>query len=234
MESATTPFPPVYRLLSTVYPKERMLLAIDTATTRASIALHDGRTLRSECTWEAVNRHTTTLAARIAQMLEDSNLTPATLTAVAVCIGPGSYTGVRIGVALAKGMAIARQLPLIGIPTLDILVAALPADERPLYAVFAAGRQRAGFARYRWGEAGWSADTEVTMGTWAELFAQIDEPALLVGEIETAELPTHTHLAIPAPARHLRRAGFLADLAWARLRAGQTDDPALLQPLYAK
>lgn len=211
-----------------------MLLAIDTATTRASIALHDGRTLRSECTWEAVNRHTTTLAVRIAQMLEASDLTPADLTAVAVCIGPGSYTGVRIGVALAKGIAVARQLPLIGVPTLDILAAAQPPDDRPLYAVFAAGRQRAGFARYRWGDAGWRADTEVTMGTWADLFTQIDEPVLLVGEIETASLPANTQITIPAPALHLRRAGFLADLAWARLRAGQTDDPAMLQPLYAR
>jgi len=211
-----------------------MLLAIDTATTRASIALHDGRTLRSECTWEAVNRHTTTLAARIAQMLEASDLPPADLTAVAVCIGPGSYTGVRIGVALAKGVAVARQLPLIGIPTLDILAAAQPADERPLYTVFAAGRQRAGCARYRWSDSGWRAETEVTMGTWGELFAQIDEPALLVGEIEAANLPATTQLAIPASALHMRRAGFLADLAWTRLRAGQTDDPATLQPLYAR
>ncbi len=211
-----------------------MLLAIDTATARASIALHDGKTLRSECTWEAVNRHTTTLAARISQMLDASEVTPAYLTAIAVCIGPGSYTGVRIGVALAKGMAVARQLPLIGIPTLDILVAAQPADDRPLYAVFVAGRQRAGFARYRWSDGCWRAETEISMATWAELFAQIEEPALLVGEIETANLPANTQLAIPAPALHLRRAGFLADLAWARLRAGQTDDPTLLQPLYAR
>ncbi|MBN2005443.1 MAG: tRNA (adenosine(37)-N6)-threonylcarbamoyltransferase complex dimerization subunit type 1 TsaB [Anaerolineae bacterium] len=211
-----------------------MLLAIDTATTRASIALHDGQTLRSECTWEAVNRHTTTLAARIAQMLEASDLTCADLTAVAICIGPGSYTGVRIGVALAKGMAVARQLPLIGIPTLDILAAAQPPDDRPLYAIFAAGRQRAGFARYRKDEDGWHAETEVTVATWEELFAQIEEPAQLVGEIETANLPANTQLTIPAPALHLRRAGFLADLAWARLRGGQTNDPALLQPLYAR
>ncbi|MGC9393803.1 MAG: tRNA (adenosine(37)-N6)-threonylcarbamoyltransferase complex dimerization subunit type 1 TsaB [Anaerolineae bacterium] len=215
-----------------------MLLAIDTATVRASIALHDGQTLRSECTWEAPNRHTVTLAARIVQSLEASEITPADLTAVAVCIGPGSYTGVRIGVALAKGMAVARQLPLIGVPTLDILTAAQPADDRPLYAVFAAGRKRAGFARYRWSDDGWHAETEVSIATWAEFFAQIDEPALLVGEIETADLPTSaaTNMAftIPTPARHLRRAGFLADLAWTRLRDGQTDDPATLQPLYAR
>lgn len=217
-----------------------MLLAIDTATARASIALHDGQTLRSECTWEAANRHTTTLAARITQMLSDTShrsgaaITPADLTAVAVCIGPGSYTGVRIGVALAKGIVSALQLPLVGIPTLDILAAAQPADERPMYAIFAAGRRRAGFARYRWSAGSWRVETEIVIGTWTELFTQIDESAILVGEFETADLPTNTQFATPVPALHLRRAGFLADLAWARLRTGQTDDPAMLQPLYAR
>jgi tRNA threonylcarbamoyladenosine biosynthesis protein TsaB len=211
-----------------------MLLAIDTATSRASIALHDGQTLRSECTWEAANRHTATLAARIAQSLEASEITAADLTAVAVCIGPGSYTGVRIGVAMAKGMAISRQLPLVGVSTLDILAAAQPADDRPLYAIFAAGRKRAGYARYRWGDGVWRAETEVAVVTWDEFIAQIDEPALCVGELETADLPSQAHITRPAPAHHLRRAGFLADLAWARLRTGQTDDPATLRPLYAR
>lgn len=211
-----------------------MLLAIDTATTRASIALHDGQTLRSECTWEATNRHTTTLTARITQSLEASEVTAADLTAVAICIGPGSYTGVRIGVAFAKGLAVSRQLPLIGVSTLDILAAAQPADDKPLYAVFAAGRKRAGYARYRWEDGFWRTETEVVVVTWDELIAQIDEPALLVGEIEMAYLPSHVQIMLPAPAYHLRRAGFLADLAWGRLRAGQTDDPPTLQPLYAR
>ncbi|HQE94191.1 MAG TPA: tRNA (adenosine(37)-N6)-threonylcarbamoyltransferase complex dimerization subunit type 1 TsaB [Anaerolineae bacterium] len=211
-----------------------MLLAIDTATARASIALHDGQTLRSECTWEATQRHTTTLAAHIAQMFETSAVTSADLTAVAVCIGPGSHTGVRVGVALAKGMAISCQLPLIGVSTLDILASAQPADDKPLYAVFAAGRKRAGYARYRWADGLWRAETEVAVVSWDELSARIVEPAVLVGEIEAVALPVPASITLPAPACHLRRAGFLADLAWGRLRAGDIDDPATLQPLYAR
>ncbi|HOT90221.1 MAG TPA: tRNA (adenosine(37)-N6)-threonylcarbamoyltransferase complex dimerization subunit type 1 TsaB [Anaerolineae bacterium] len=211
-----------------------MLLAIDTATIRASIALHDGQTLRSECTWEAADRHTQTLATRITDMLTASEMTAAELTAIGVCIGPGSYTGARIGLAFAKGLAASCQLPLVGVQTLDILAAALPPDDRPLYAVFAAGRRRAGFARYRCTDGTWHAETEVVIATWPELLAQITEPSLLVGEIEAADVSAHPHIALPASAYHLRRAGFLADLAWARLRAGQTDDPATLQPLYAR
>ncbi len=215
-----------------------MLLAIDTATARASIALHDGATLRAECTWEAANRHTVTLAARSEQLLAASEVGPDALTALAVCTGPGSYTGVRIGVAFAKGMAQGRQLPLVGVSTLDILTSAQPRDERPLYALFAAGRQRVGYARYRWEGAGWQAETTVFVVTWAEFLQQVQAPALVLGEIEPAGRKALHELdapiELPPPARHLRRAGFLADLAWERIRAGQLDDPALLLPIYAK
>ena len=57
-------------------------------------------------------------------------------------LGPGSFTGLRIGLALAKGMALARHLPVIGVPTLDILAAAQPVREENLVAILLAGRGR--------------------------------------------------------------------------------------------
>jgi len=214
-----------------------MLLAIDTATARASIALHDGTNLRAECTWEAVNRHTVTLMPRIIQMLETSEITLDDVSVLAVCIGPGSYTGVRIGVATAKGIASARALPLVGVTTLDILVAAQPQDARPLYALFAAGRKRVGYIRYRWQNAAWQSATEIALATWPEFAAQVTEPTLIVGEISQTGhdiLCANKYAVLPAPAWHLRRAGFLADRAWQRVRAGQTDAAATLRPIYAR
>jgi tRNA threonylcarbamoyladenosine biosynthesis protein TsaB len=215
-----------------------MLLALDTATQRASIALHDGMVLRAECTWESANRHTVTLLPRVVQMLEASELTPDDLTAIGVCIGPGSYTGVRIGVAVAKGLASARKLPLVGITTLDILAAAQPEDSRPLYAVFTAGRTRVGYARYRWREGAWTAETGVQVVTWKELTGAIQAPGILVGELgNSGREALHRlsgRLKIPAPAHHLRRSGYLADLAWARVRVNQVDAPSALLPLYAR
>lgn len=213
------------------------MLAIDTATSRASIALHDGHTVHGECTWEASNRHTVTLIPHIVDMLDAAGSAVAELAAVAVCIGPGSYTGVRIGVAVAKGIAMTQQIPLAGITTLDILTAAQPQDDRPMLALFAAGRRRTGYARYRWQEGGWHVESDVAIATWAELAAAITEPTLVVGEISSAgqELLGKTgHAILPQPAWHVRRAGYLADIAWARLRANEADDPATLMPLYAR
>ena len=215
-----------------------MLLALDSASLRASIAIHDGTTLRAECTWESSNRHTVTLLPRVVQLLASSNLTPQDLTAIGVCIGPGSYTGVRIGVALAKGLASSRKLSLVGVTTLDILAAAQPQDSRPLYVIFAAGRRRVGFARYRWREAGWRSETGVQVVSWEELPGRLELPAILVGEIEPpgreALRNLFGRLEIPAPAHHLRRAGYLADIAWQRLRDNQVDAPSALLPLYAR
>lgn len=220
-----------------------MLLALDTATQRASIALHDGTTLHAECTWEAASQHTVTLLPHIVQLLQNSALSADDITAIGVCIGPGSYTGVRIGVSVAKGLASARKLPLVGITTLDVLAASQPQDDRVLYPIFAAGRNRVGFARYRYrvGRSfpnGWQAETGVQVVPWRQFAEQLDLPAIVVGEIEPAGRealrPLFGRVEIPEPARHLRRAGYLADIAWRRLRANQVDAPSALLPLYAR
>lgn len=112
-----------------------MLLALDTATRMASLALHDGQRLCYEATWQADRQHTVQLAARLATALEELGLPPERLSGVAVTIGPGSFTGLRVGVALAKGLAMARSLPLLGVPTLDVVAVAQGRDQRPLVAV---------------------------------------------------------------------------------------------------
>ena len=221
-----------------------MLLAIDTATSWASIALHDGAMVRGECTWEAVNRHTVTLLPRVDQMLAAADIAPADLTALAVCEGPGSYTGVRIGVSVAKGLAVTLGVPLIGVPTLDILVAAQPPDPRVLYALFSAGRMRVGYARYRWREGAWRTEDPIAIATWEELAQRIEqevpplESALVVGELPALGREALRSLGervdIPPAARHVRRAGFLAEAAWTQLRVYGSQDLTTVQPRYAR
>jgi tRNA threonylcarbamoyladenosine biosynthesis protein TsaB len=178
------------------------------------------------------------LVPRINQILEASEITANDLSAVAICIGPGSYTGVRIGVAVAKGLASAQKIPLIGVSTLNILVSGFPQDARPLYAIYAAGRKRIGYARYRWLEDSWEAETSVAVVEWSELAEQMVLPAIVLGELSSLGLESlralYGRIEIPAPAQHLRRAGFLADIAWERLRSNQVDDPSALTPIYTR
>ncbi|MCS7177685.1 MAG: tRNA (adenosine(37)-N6)-threonylcarbamoyltransferase complex dimerization subunit type 1 TsaB [Anaerolineae bacterium] len=212
-----------------------MLLALDTATRFASLALHDGRVVRYEATWEAGRQHTTQLMPKVVSALEELGTGPEALSAVAVALGPGSFTGLRVGLAIAKGLALAREIPLVGIPTLDILAAAQGQSRHPLLAVVQAGRGRLCVARYRWRE-GWQRREGPFLTTWEHLLASITQPVLLCGEIDERgyqmiEGQSEPITVLP-PACCLRRAGFLAELAWERLRRGETDDLATLAPLY--
>lgn len=213
-----------------------MLIALDTATRYASIALRDAVGLRGECTWEATNRHTATLVPRLVSLMEESGVTMEDVKAVAVCHGPGSYTGVRIGLAVAKGIAMARQLPLIAVSTLDILASAQPPDPRLLIAVFSAGRRRIGYAPYRWEQNRWQAQAPVVLTDWDTFVTHLDEDCLVVGELDAEALAKLRLLGdkveIPPTSRHLRRAGFLADIAWQRWQSGALDDVFTLTPLY--
>lgn len=223
-----------------------MLLAIDTATRVISMALHDGKTLLAEKTWLAGNQHGTQLAPTVATMLDQCEVAVEELTAVAASVGPGSFTGLRIGVAFAKGIAAVQGLPLVGITSLDTLAAGQPQypSRFALIAVAEAGRGRIIVQTYRWGKNQWVSRAEARLMDWDELLTKIDGPAYITGEVSpigqeaiaaasTQDLPVY----LVPPVYRLRRAGFMAELAWAHLDEAQDVsrfDPALLIPIYLK
>lgn len=220
-----------------------MLLAIDTATRLMSLAIHDGLDLLAEESWYTDNNHTAELAPAIRAMLNRCGLAVEDLTALGVSTGPGSFTGLRIGIAHAKGMATGRKLPLVGVSTLDTLASAQPPYPRhALITVVEAGRGRVIAATYRWGSGAWLHRGEPRLMTWESLLENIDGPAYITGTISPAgreavyaaqddELP----VKLVSGAMRLRRAGFLAETALARLaESPEAHDPARLVPLYVK
>ena len=214
-----------------------MLLAIDTATQIASLALHDGGRLWAEETWQSANKHTVELMPAIVRTCERAGVVPEALSAVAVSIGPGSFTGLRIGISVAKGLALARSIPLVGVPTLDV-VACPHYDQRlPICAVIQAGRGKLCVGFYRKKRGRWYRAGDHKLATLPELVTRIEGKTLFCGELgpEEAEYLTQ-HLAeqaiLASPASSLRRAGFLAELAWERLCQDDHDDPATLSPIY--
>ena len=205
-----------------------MLLAIDTATRWTGLALYDGVDVVAEQGWRAHNRQTIELAPAVAEMLKRAGETVDTLDALAVALGPGSYTGLRIGLGFAKGLALANSLSLIGVPTLDIVAAGQPELDGELVVVAEAGRRRISAARYQW---------KARKG-WTALLKRVEPPVTFSGEISEAarrliRLAGRDYRALP-PAARVRRAATLAEMGWRRLRRGQVDDPAALTPLYFK
>lgn len=213
-----------------------MILAIDTATRFISIALHDGDAVVAESAWRTLDRHTVELAPAVQALMHRSGVAPGDLSGVAVAIGPGSFTGLRIGLGLAKGLALAQGLKVWGAPTLDILAFAQPPRPEPMIAALQAGRGKIAAAAYRWQADAWGAQAEPRVTDWASLAAGIREPTYVCGEIDPPGLAALRRLRgralIARPAHAVRRAAFLAELAWARARAGESDDPARLAPIY--
>ena len=214
-----------------------MLLAIDTATKWTGLALHNGRVIVAEAGWYSKNNQTVELAPAVENMLKQSGISANDLSGIAVAIGPGSYTGLRIGLGFAKGLVLANQTKLIGVPTLDILAAAMPRSEGHLVVVAEAGRSRVCSGRYEWTVGkGWESSTEPTISAWDQLIDEVEPPATFTGEISPTSAKmirsAKKDLQVTSAARSLRRAGYLAEIGWKRLKRGWTDDPGDLAPYY--
>jgi tRNA threonylcarbamoyladenosine biosynthesis protein TsaB len=213
-----------------------MLLAVDTSTQSIGVALYDGVQILSEMVWVSDQYHTVELAPTVESLMDRSGVSSSELRVVAVALGPGSFTGLRIGLAFAKGMALAKHLDIIGIPTLDILAASQPLDELPMAAVLHAGRGRLAVGWYKKSSNAWKSMDDVQVKTSRELAAGIKSPTIVCGELTAEEQRIfrrkRKNVILHSPAQCLRRPSFLAELGWQRWRKGQNDDPAALTPIY--
>ncbi len=220
-----------------------MLLAIDTATDWAGIALYDPETgtIRYEQTWWARKRHTSSLLPHIDAALHDQGISRAALRGIAIAIGPGSYTGLRVGLSLAKGMALALDVPLVGVPTLDVVAYPYRHVAETVCAIIQAGRTRVCWAVYTPEDRATPADGYHLddVPTVAQALAAREVPVFVCGEVTPAAAQVFRdtlgpRVRVASPADGLRRAGFLAEMGWAALESGRVDDPATLTPIYLR
>ncbi|OGN93069.1 MAG: tRNA (adenosine(37)-N6)-threonylcarbamoyltransferase complex dimerization subunit type 1 TsaB [Chloroflexi bacterium RBG_13_50_21] len=214
-----------------------MLLAIDTSTRNVGIAIYDGIQVLCETTWASHDYHTVELAPAISDTLSRAGLAIQDLKLLAVATGPGSFTGLRIGIAVAKGIALACHLPIIGIPTLDIVAESQPISlGLPLAAVLQAGRGRLAVGWYTATDARWQLNPPVEIMEALILSRHIHEPTLVCGELneeqQHALARKYKNVILASPAHSVRRPALLAELAWNRWLSGDVDDPATISPTY--
>jgi len=213
-----------------------MLLAIDTSSRFVGIALYNGIQVVSDVVWSTKDYHTVELAPAVERTLARVDLKFSDLKILAIATGPGSYTGLRIGLAFVKGLSLAGQLPVIGIRTFDILAAAQPMLDMQMVTVLRAGRGRlaAGWYRPRKGE--WLPTDKLEVITPEELSSKITSPTYICGELSSEERRLlgrkRKKVTLASPARSVRHPSNLAELAWKRWRTKQVDDPFTLAPVY--
>lgn len=213
-----------------------MLLAVDTSSRIIGVALYDGLRVLGETVWASDDYHTVELAPAVAETVARAGYQIKDLQAVAVATGPGSFTGLRIGLALAKGLALARHLPMVGVRSLDVLAAAQPVRDMPLVATLQIGRGRLAAGWYEARAGTWRPTGEISVVTAEALAEAINHPTMVSGEMTSEERRILSrkkkNVILASPAHSMRRPSFLAELAWHRWQAGQIDDPVTLSPFY--
>ncbi|MCS6889359.1 MAG: tRNA (adenosine(37)-N6)-threonylcarbamoyltransferase complex dimerization subunit type 1 TsaB [Chloroflexus sp.] len=213
-----------------------MLLAIDTATALTGLALYGPHGPLAESVWESGRNHTAQLLPQIDTLLRYAGATPADVTVIAVGLGPGSWSGLRVGLSLAKGMALAGDLPLIGMSTLEALAYQYLPTTLPVYPLIRLGRERYATAPFMARDRleRLAPDRNLTLG---ELCAVVSGRAFFCGDLDAATIAglqrgLGDRAVFPLPAARLRRPSFLAELAWQRHLEQRYDDVATLEPIY--
>ena len=212
-----------------------MLLAIDTSTRYAGVALADEERVVSCRVWYSNMNHTMELMPQIAESLEAQDIDVASLEGVAVALGPGGFSALRVGMSVAKGLAMTGRTKIVGVGTLDLEAFPFLDSGLPVCALLEAGRNELASAHFApVGER----TKEDIICPLEEILETITEPLLICGEgvhgrtQQIKEMLGRLAVVVqPSPAARLWS---LLAIARQRLESGQVDDLADLQPYYLR
>lgn len=211
------------------------LLAIDTSTEAASLALNSG-TRSHLASWHSGRRQSTEVLVQIDRLMRSAGILATDLDGVAVALGPGSFTGLRVGLSLGKGFALGARIPIVGIPTLEAIALPWLMAGVSVVAVLPAGRRRLVWQRFDASGAPHPCQSEPMNTTVAEFVAQVAESGIqaIVGEFPDLLLEHQHESDVPllTTSQLVPRIGAVASLGRYRLDMDDGDDLASLEPIY--
>ena len=215
-----------------------LLLAFETSAKAGSVALHDGTKLLGESYCNTGMTHSQTLMTMAEDLLKNCGHTPQDVTAVAVAAGPGSFTGVRIGVAAAKGFAWGLDIPCHGVSTLEAMALNLGVHSGYVLPVMDARREQVYTAMFHAVDGKLERKCQDRALAIADLYEEIknlSEPIFLVGDGSILCYNTLKEqvpaLILPGEHRMHQRA---AGVALAALAQPDSGDGAALTPNYLR
>lgn len=215
------------------------ILALESSAVAASAALCEDETLIAQAFQNSGLTHSQTLLPMVEHLLQGCSLTPADLDLIAVAAGPGSFTGLRIGVATAKGLAWAAQRPCAGCSTLESMAWNLAGFSGQVCAAMDARRHQIYNARFQVdGQCPrrLTPDRAISLDDLVQELAGTQTPQLVVGDGAQLCYDALTAAGIPAvlapPNLRMQSAWGVARQALALAQAGQTLSPAQLVPVY--
>ena len=212
-----------------------MLLAIDTSTRNAGVALATGGQVVAARSWRSAVNHTAELMPAVQHLLGAADATVSDLEGIVVALGPGGFSALRVGMSVAKGLCLASGKPLVGVGTLDAEAHPYLQSGLPVCALLDAGRSEVSSGLFG---ADGSRVRDDRICPPKELLGEFTGPTLICGEGSVAhgdmlreELGAEAILVGYSPASRLWA---LAALGQQRLEVGGSDDVATLQPYYLR
>ena len=216
-----------------------IILGIETATMTGGLALIDEGKLISEYTLNMKTTHSSRLMPALDWILKDASLNKNQIDGIAISIGPGSFTGLRIGLATAKGLAMGLNIPLVTVPTLDALAYNVSYSPYQICPVLDARKKEVYSATYRYENSVIVRKSPYQVMSPDELVGQINEKTIMTGDALSIYgeifLEKLDRLAIFANnSQRLPRASVIAELGLSKLKAGDIADLASSEPLYIR
>ena len=218
-----------------------ILLAFETSAKAASVALFDGETLLGEQYQNTGLTHSQTLMVMAEDLLKQCGKTAGDVAAVAVANGPGSFTGVRIGAAAAKGFAWGREIPLYGVSTLEAMALGLGVYQGFVCPVMDARRNQVYNALFYVNQGVMqriAPDRAIALSDLKKELKSCKEPVFLVGDGSNLcynnLLEEVTTLVLPPEHKLHQRATGVGLGALAQIRKGESSDAAALAPNYLR
>jgi len=208
------------------------VLAVETSTLSGGAALLDGERVVGEYTLDVRVTHSERLMAAIDQLLSDAGWTARDLDGIAVTVGPGSFTGLRVGLSTVKGLALALAIPVAAVPTLDAMAAMLPYAALPVCPVLDARKREVYASLYRWDGLGMRRQWDYLAVAPDELARRLREPVIVVGD--GAEAIDSAFARRVEPPRRGPAPAVVGALGRARLARGETVTVADLVPIYLR
>jgi tRNA threonylcarbamoyladenosine biosynthesis protein TsaB len=217
-----------------------LILGIDTATPQVGCAIGGHEGVLASFSSAKGRRHAETLTPAIQFLCTQAHVELHEIGAIAVDVGPGSFTGLRVGIATAKAMASALRVPMIGVPSLDLLAFPVRRSSRRIVSVVDARRAEVFYAFYRQVPGGMQRLSEMGCGSPQQLCSEIEatgEECLAVGDgaLRYAELLGELdEVEVGEPGVAFPSAASLVELAHARALREDFVNPWELEPLYLR
>lgn len=208
------------------------VLAVETSSLAGGVALLDDERLVAEYLLDVSVTHSERLMAAIDRVLTDARWTARELGGLAVAVGPGSFTGLRIAVSTVKGLGLALRLPIAAVPTLDAMAVALPWAALPVCPVLDARKGEVYASLYRWDGDAMRRQWEYLALSPAALAERLTEPVIVAGD--GAPVIRSPHARLLPPPRRLPSPACVGLLGLERLGRGETVAAAALAPLYLR